>query len=45
MLATGMQQGFIPAGHNELYKVASSVTEAVELALKPHRDIDIRAKF
>lgn len=45
MLATGVQQGFIPAGHNKLYKVASSVSEAVAFALEPHSDIDITAKF
>lgn len=45
MLATGMQQGFIPTGHSRLYKVASSVTEAVEFALEPHSHVDITAKF
>lgn len=45
MLATGVQQGFIPADHGRLYKVASSVTEAVRFALEPKEDITVSAKF
>jgi len=45
MLATGVQQGFIPADHSRLYKVASSVTEAVRFALEPKEDITVSAKF
>ena len=41
----GIQEGFIPADHFRLFSVASSVGEAVELALAPCRHIKVSPKF
>lgn len=41
----GIQEGFMPADHYNLFRVASSVEEAVDFALEPRKDIIVSPKF
>ncbi len=45
MFAKGVEEGFIPADHRTLFNVASSVGEAVDMALAPHTAADVSPKF
>lgn len=45
MFAKGVEDGFIPANHCNLFKVASTVEEAVDYALAPYEDIEPAPKF
>lgn len=45
MLETAVQQGFMNPEHVDIYKVAMSPSEAVEMALAPHSGIVFHPKF
>ena len=40
-----IQEGFMPSDHYKLFRVASSVEEAVDFALAPRKDIIVSPKF
>ncbi len=40
-----IQEGFMPSDHYRLFRVASSVEEAVDFALAPRKDIIVSPKF
>ena len=45
MFEQGIQEGFMPADHYRLFKVASSVEEAVDYALASDTDVKVSNKL